>query len=78
MILRNKSLALLGFDIYKSKCWGCHHPTKTAFGPPLSIMNETVIRRQINHPQDKMPKFNISEREIKALGEFVKELKHFF
>jgi len=77
LILRSKSLALLGFDVYKSKCWGCHHPTKAAFGPPLSIMNETVIRRQINHPRDKMPKFNISEREIKALGEFIKELKNF-
>jgi len=76
--LRTKPLALLGFDIYKSKCWGCHHPTKAAFGPPLSAMNEAMIRAQINHPKDKMPKIDLSEREIEALVEFVKNLKHFF
>ncbi|MGB9873923.1 MAG: cytochrome D1 domain-containing protein, partial [Hydrogenobacter sp.] len=28
--------AQLGYQVFMEKCWGCHHPTKPAFGPALS------------------------------------------
>jgi len=46
---------LLGREIFMAKCWGCHHQTKTAFGPSLRWIalhrtKDAVISQILNPP----------------------------
>ncbi len=65
---------LLGWDIYRVKCWGCHHQTKMAFGPPLNLTNRDKLLSQIEHP-NLMPGLKLSKREVSALADFLDILK---
>lgn len=44
----------LGGEVFRQKCWGCHHPTHEAFGPSFKWIyenrNENTIRAYISHP----------------------------
>lgn len=80
---------LFGLSIFKEKCWGCHHQTAMAFGPPFSEIakkrDEAQIISQIMDPQhtykelgyrrNAMPKFNFNEKELKAIVEYIKSFK---
>lgn len=65
---------LLGWDIYRVKCWGCHHQSKMAFGPPLNLTSRDKLLKQIEHP-NLMPDLNLSKSEISALADFLDVLK---
>lgn len=81
--------AQLGYQVFMEKCWGCHHTTKEAFGPPLkwSVQNRSIslIMAQIIDPQNTyrllgysrnaMPKIELKDEELKALLKFMEVLK---
>jgi mono/diheme cytochrome c family protein len=81
--------AQLGYQVFMEKCWGCHHTTREAFGPPLrwSVQNREIslIMAQILDPQNThkllgysrsaMPKIELKEEEMKALIKFMEALK---
>jgi mono/diheme cytochrome c family protein len=81
---------MLGEQVFMKKCWGCHHPTKEAFGPSFKTIAETrtesEIWAQIVNPEashsglgykrNSMPRIQVSFEEVKALMSFIKESTH--
>jgi len=77
----------LGGEVFRQKCWGCHHPTHEAFGPSFRWIyenrNENIIRSYISHPhatyealgyaKTSMPKITIGAEEMEFLLSFIKE-----
>ncbi len=80
---------LFGLSIFKEKCWGCHHQTSMAFGPPFNEIaakrNEGEIISQIVDPENtykelgykrnSMPAFKLNERELKSIVDYIKSFK---
>jgi len=88
---KNRSLegAFLGYQVFMEKCWGCHHTTEKAFGPPLkwSAKNreKALLMAQIVDPENAykllgyqrnaMPKIKLKEEELEALMNFLEALR---
>ncbi len=80
---------LFGMSIFKEKCWGCHHQTAEAFGPPFSKIakqrNDAEIMAQIVDPEhtykdlgykrNSMPAFDLNAKELKSIVEYIKSFK---
>ncbi|WP_295102105.1 cytochrome D1 domain-containing protein [uncultured Candidatus Kuenenia sp.] len=77
----------LGGEVFRQKCWGCHHPTYEAFGPSFRWIyensNENMIRAYITNPQTAyktlgyakatMPEIKTGAEEVEFLLSFIKE-----
>ncbi len=88
---KNRALegALLGYQVFMEKCWGCHHTTERAFGPPLKwsaqnrekallmaqILDPENTHKLLNYERNAMPKIKLSEPELSALMKFLEALK---
>ena len=80
---------LFGLSIFKEKCWGCHHQTAEAFGPPFSkiakkrddgemisqIIDPAHTYKQLGYKRNSMPSFNLNERELKSIVDYIKSWK---
>ena len=80
---------LFGLSIFKEKCWGCHHQTAMAFGPPWSEIakkrDESQIVAQILDPEhtykhlgykrNAMPAFKLSPRELRSIVDYIMSFK---
>lgn len=78
----------LGYEVFMSRCWGCHHTTQAAFAPSfLSIANKrhpAWIRAQLLDPKltakhlgykrSVMPKIPLNAEEIEVLTAFILDL----
>jgi mono/diheme cytochrome c family protein len=78
--------SLLGREVFMEKCWGCHHPTREAFGPSLEwiavhredaqikahILDPERTYRLLGYEKNAMPKISLSEYELEALLSFIK------
>lgn len=81
--------AMLGEEIFKEKCWGCHHQTEEAFGPSFKYIakkrKKEEIYAQILHPEvyykilgykrNAMPSFNLNIYELDAITEYIKSFE---
>ncbi|HID65896.1 MAG TPA: c-type cytochrome [Aquificaceae bacterium] len=81
--------AFLGYQVYMEKCWGCHHLTQEAFGPPLKwvaknrdmglilsqIANPKKTFRLLGYKKNAMPKIQLSAYELIALKNFLEVLR---
>ncbi len=82
----SRQAALLGEEVYLRYCWGCHHPTRTAFAPSFKYIYKHVpmsmIKAQILNPettykilgfkQNVMPKFHLTKYELRAILMFIR------
>jgi len=80
---------LFGESIFKEKCWGCHHQTAEAFGPPFNEIakkrTDAQMMAQINDPKhtykdlgykrNSMPTFKLNEKELKSIVDYIKSWK---
>jgi len=80
---------LFGEEIFREKCWGCHHQTATAFGPSFkdiaSKRSEDEIRAMISDPEsvskvfgykrNAMPKFQLNEYQLKSITDYILSFK---
>jgi len=80
---------LLGKDVFMEKCWGCHHQTQEAFGPPFKwivnnrdrdtiishIMNPEATYKQLGYKRNAMPRLNLSPEELEAVVSYMMEFK---
>lgn len=78
-----------GKKIFETYCWGCHHQTAMAFGPPFSQIaakrSANEIRAMISDPKsvskifgykrNAMPSFKLKEDELKAITEYILSFK---
>lgn len=84
---RRFDIAQLGNEVFRVKCWGCHHQTREAFGPSFQWIiknrDEALIRAYILDPagthkalgfeRSVMPRLGLQEREVRAIMSFIKE-----
>ncbi len=80
---------LFGMSIFKEKCWGCHHQTAMAFGPPFSeiaskrergeiisqIVDPKHTYKQLGYKRSSMPSFNLNEKELKSIVDYIESFK---
>ncbi len=80
---------LFGMSIFKEKCWGCHHQTAMAFGPPFSqiakkrdegemisqILDPKHTYKQLGYRRNSMPSFKLNEKELKSIVDYIKSFK---
>jgi len=88
-IIFNFAFAISGKKVFETYCWGCHHQTAVAFGPPFqeiaSKRSAEEIRAMIADPEgvskvfgysrNAMPPFTLKEEELKAITEYILSFK---
>ncbi len=87
--LRRFDSIQLGKEVFMKKCWGCHHPTREAFGPSFSniikkrdvdtikayIMDPESMYMSLGYKKNTMPKMELKEKEIDMLLGFIRNSK---
>jgi len=86
LLLLSSSVASEGKKVFETYCWGCHHQTAVAFGPPFSEIaskrNADEIRAMITDPasvskafgykRNAMPAFpTLTEAELQAITQYI-------
>ncbi len=83
------SKELDGKKVFETYCWGCHHQTAVAFGPPFSEIaskrNADEIKAMITDPKDvskifkykrnAMPKIPLTSDELEAITKYILSYK---
>ena len=80
---------LFGLSIFKEKCWGCHHQTAMAFGPPFSqiakkrsdaeiiaqIVDPEHTYKMLGYKRNSMPAFDLGPKELRSIVDYIKSFK---
>lgn len=75
-----------GREVFLARCWGCHHPTHTAFGPSFrdigkkrhrswilaQLVDPKITAKHLGYSRSAMPKMPLSEQEIEVLVQYIK------
>ncbi len=78
-----------GKKVFETYCWGCHHQTAVAFGPPFTEIaakrNADEIRGMITDPdsvskvfgykRNAMPPFKLTKEEMEAVTAYILSYK---
>ena len=91
VVYKTRSLypALLGYEVFMEKCWGCHHTTREAFAPPFKwiaqnrpksliiaqILNPEKTYKLLGYKENAMPKIELSSYELEAILSFMEAVK---
>ncbi|EQB39479.1 hypothetical protein M947_05655 [Sulfurimonas hongkongensis] len=74
-----------GKEVFKTYCWGCHHETAEAFGPPFSeiaakrtrdeiaayIIDPKAMYEAFGYKRSVMTEFNLNDKERDAVVDYV-------
>jgi mono/diheme cytochrome c family protein len=77
--------SITGKKVFETYCWGCHHQTAIAFGPPFSeiaskrnreeitamITDPAAVSKLFGYKRNAMPPFTLSTEELKAITEYI-------
>ena len=80
-----------GKKVFETYCWGCHHQTAMAFGPPFAQIakkrSADEIKAMITDPKDvskvfgykrnAMPKLKLTQKELEAITEYILSFKNY-
>ena len=80
---------LSGKKVFETYCWGCHHQTAVAFGPPFSeiaskrssdeiramITDPANVSKTFGYKRNAMPPFRLSEAELEAITRYILSFK---
>ena len=75
-----------GKAVFERYCWGCHHQTAMAFGPPFKEIAQKRTPQEINamitdpasvskvfgYKRNAMPKFELNENQLKSIVDYIK------
>jgi len=78
-----------GKKVFETYCWGCHHQTAVAFGPPFeeiaSKRNSDEIKAMITDPKsvskvfgyrrNAMPAFTLSDENLSSITTYILSFK---
>ena len=78
-----------GKKVFETYCWGCHHQTAVAFGPPFSeiaskrtaeeiqgmIVDPKAVSKVFGYKRNAMPAFKLNPEEIKAITTYILSFK---
>jgi len=81
--------ALEGKKVFETYCWGCHHQTAVAFGPPFAeiaakrdaatiramITDPVAVYKTLGYARNAMPPFVLKEDEMQAITAYVLSFK---
>jgi mono/diheme cytochrome c family protein len=78
-----------GEEVFKTYCWGCHHQTAVAFGPPFEeiaskrtaseikamIISPKEVSKVFGYKRNAMPPFKLSDDNLTAITEYILSYK---
>ena len=78
-----------GKKVFETYCWGCHHQTAVAFGPPFSeiaakrsaeeieamITDPESVSKQFGYKRNAMPAFTLKREELDAITRYILSYK---
>jgi len=78
-----------GKKVFETYCWGCHHQTAVAFGPPFSqiaskrtaeeiqgmIADPASVSKVFGYKRNAMPAFKLTAEELKAITAYILSFK---
>ncbi|MEA3455250.1 MAG: cytochrome c [Campylobacterota bacterium] len=78
-----------GKKVFETYCWGCHHQTAVAFGPPFTeiaskrsadeirgmITDPGAVSKVFGYKRSAMPPFNLNKEEMDAITAYVLSFK---
>ncbi len=89
IILNSLLFADSGKKVFETYCWGCHHQTAVAFGPPFSeiaskrtaeeihamITDPASVSKVLGYKRNAMPAFTLNPQELKAITSYILSFK---
>ena len=78
-----------GKKVFETYCWGCHHQTAVAFGPPFTeiankrskdeieayIIEPKAMYKAFGYKRTVMTQLKLNDKEIAALSEYILSYK---
>ena len=78
-----------GKKVFETYCWGCHHQTAVAFGPPFTeiaskrsadeirgmITDPGAVSKVFGYKRSAMPPFSLNKEEMDAITAYVLSYK---
>ncbi|MDA3908690.1 MAG: cytochrome c [Sulfurimonas sp.] len=78
-----------GKKVFETYCWGCHHQTAVAFGPPFNeiaskrtqdeieayIINPKAMYKAFGYKRTVMTKLKLNDKERKAIAKYILSYK---
>jgi mono/diheme cytochrome c family protein len=78
-----------GKKVFETYCWGCHHQTAVAFGPPFSeiasqrtaaeieamVTDPASVSKLFGYKRNAMPAFTLKPEELKAITAYILSFK---
>jgi len=78
-----------GKKVFETYCWGCHHQTAVAFGPPFEaiashrtaeeiramITDPVAVSKSFGYRRNAMPAFTLSEENLSAITHYILSYK---
>jgi mono/diheme cytochrome c family protein len=89
IVLTSMSEALEGKKVFETYCWGCHHQTAVAFGPPFTeisakrsaeeiegmITDPDAVSKVLGYKRNAMPPFKLNREEMQAITDYILSFK---
>ena len=78
-----------GEKVFKTYCWGCHHQTAMAFGPPFSeiakkrskaqimayISSPKTMYKKFGYKRSVMTQLDLTPEELDAISDYILSYK---
>jgi mono/diheme cytochrome c family protein len=78
-----------GKVVFERYCWGCHHQSAVAFGPPFTqiaqqrsaqeikamITDPASVSKVFGYKRNAMPKLNLKPDELEAITKYILSFK---
>lgn len=78
-----------GKKVFETYCWGCHHQTAEAFGPPFEkiaskrtvdeikamITDPKSVSKVFGYSRNAMPSFQLSDNNLSAITNYILSYK---
>ena len=78
-----------GKKVFETYCWGCHHQTAVAFGPPFTeiadkrtkeeieayIIEPKAMYKAFGYKRTVMTQLKLNDKEIDALSQYILSYK---
>jgi mono/diheme cytochrome c family protein len=89
VLLGNMLQAAEGKKVFETYCWGCHHQTAVAFGPPFTeiasrrsaeeiegmVTDPDAVSKVFGYKRNAMPPFKLNAEEMKAITAYILSFK---
>ena len=88
-VFADETKPLSGKKVFETYCWGCHHQTAVAFGPPFSeiadkrsadeikamITDPKSVSKVFGYKRNAMPSLKLSSEELDAISKYILSYK---